>query len=124
MHYLAIALGGAFGAMARAYVSNLAIKILGTSFPFATLTVNLLGSLLMGFVAVVIFDYLKLSGYWREVIMVGFLGAFTTFSTFSMEGLNLINSGQWQTALVYFVVSVVGSVSACFVGWYVAKLIF
>ncbi|EAT13405.1 fluoride efflux transporter CrcB [Bermanella marisrubri] len=124
MHYLAIALGGALGAMARAYVSNLAIKILGTSFPFATLTVNLLGSLLMGFVAVLIFDYLKLSGYWREVIMVGFLGAFTTFSTFSMEGLNLINSGQWQTALVYFVVSVVGSVSACFVGWYVAKLIF
>ncbi|WP_396586560.1 fluoride efflux transporter CrcB [Bermanella sp. R86510] len=124
MHYLFIAIGGAFGAMGRAYVSALTMKQLGTSFPFATLAVNLIGALLMGFFAVLIIDYLKMSGYWRELVMVGFLGAFTTFSTFSMEGLNLINSGQWQTAIVYFLVSVTGCLIACFVGWQIAKLIF
>jgi CrcB protein len=95
---------------------------LGTSFPFATLAINFIGSFLMGICAVIILDYLKMTGYWRELIMVGFLGALTTFSTFSMEGLNLLHAGQWLAAIVYFLVSVIGCVFACFVGWYIAKL--
>lgn len=122
MHYLVIALGGALGAMSRAFLSAQFTKLLGTSFPFATLAINFIGSFLMGICAVIILDYLKMTGYWRELIMVGFLGALTTFSTFSMEGLNLLHAGQWLAAIVYFLVSVVGCVFACFVGWYMAKL--
>ncbi len=124
MHYLMVALGGAFGASARFFLSTQLTKLLGLGFPFATLAINVLGSFLMGFCAVVILDYLKLTGYWRELVMVGFLGSFTTFSTFSIEGLNLLHSGQWASAALYFVISVMGCVFACFVGWHFAKMIF
>ncbi len=123
MHYLVIALGGACGAMSRAYLSTQLTKLLGTSFPFATLAINFLGSFLMGVFAVIIIDYLKMTGYWRELVMVGFLGALTTFSTFSMEGLNLLHGGQWAAALIYFALSVFGCVFACFAGWHLAKLL-
>lgn len=123
MHYIVIALGGALGAMSRAYLSAQFTKLLGTGFPFATLAINFLGSFLMGVCAVIILDYLKMTGYWRELVMVGFLGALTTFSTFSMEGLNLLHGGQLAAAFIYFVVSVFGCVFACFVGWYLAKLL-
>ena len=106
MHYLVIALGGALGAVSRALVSAQMTKLLGTGFPFATLAVNLIGSFTMGVFAVIILDYLKMTGYWRELIMVGFLGAFTTFSTFSIEGMNLLHSGQFGAAIFYFVSSV------------------
>jgi len=122
MHYLVIALGGALGAMSRAFLGAQFTKLLGTSFPFATLAINFIGSFLMGVCAVIILDHLKMTGYWRELIMVGFLGALTTFSTFSMEGLDLLHAGQWLAAITYFLVSVIGCVLACFIGWYIAKL--
>lgn len=122
MAYLVIALGGALGALMRAFVSGQMVKLLGTGFPFATLAVNIIGSFLMGVCAVIILDYLKMTGYWRELVMVGFLGAFTTFSTFSLEGLNLLHSGQITAAFSYFFISVLGCVLACFAGWYLTKL--
>lgn len=122
MQYLIIAIGGALGAMSRAYLGSQVTKLLGTSFPFATLAVNFLGSFLMGICAVIILDHFKMPGYWRELIMVGFLGALTTFSTFSLEGLSLLHAGQTTTAVVYFLASVIGCVFACFLGWYFAKL--
>ena len=122
MHYLIIALGGALGAMSRAYLGAQITKLLGTSFPFATLAVNFLGSFIMGICAVVILDYFKMTGYWREFVMVGFLGALTTFSTFSLEGLSLLHAGQVTAALVYFLTSVIGCVFACFLGWHLAKV--
>lgn len=126
MQWLAIALGGALGAIARAYLSGWAAKAtgaLGTAFPFGTLAVNLLGSFLMGLCFVLIVEHLKMPGHWREIVMVGFLGALTTFSTFSLEGLHLINHGQWHLALAYMVTSVFGCLLACFLGWQIAKII-
>jgi len=122
VHYLVIALGGALGAMSRAYLGSVFTKLLGTSFPFATLAVNFLGSFLMGICAVIILDHFKMPGYWRELVMVGFLGALTTFSTFSLEGLSLIHAGEFMAALTYFLASVIGCVFACFLGWHVARL--
>ena len=122
MHYLVIALGGALGAVSRALLSAQLTKLLGVAFPFATLAINLLGSFAMGVCAVIILDYFKMTGYWRELVMVGFLGAFTTFSTFSIEGLNLLHSGQLGAAALYFITSVIGCVFACFLGWHLAKL--
>ncbi len=77
----------------------------------------------MGFCAVLIIEHLKMPGYWREFVMIGFLGALTTFSTFSLDGLNLLQNGQINTAILYFVISVVGSVLACVAGWYLTKII-
>ena len=123
MEIIAVALGGALGAIARYLLSSHVGKVLGTGFPFGTLTVNVIGSFVMGVCAVLIIEHLKLPGYWREFVMVGFLGALTTFSTFSLDGLNLLQSGQVATAIMYFVISVTGSVLACVSGWYLTKII-
>jgi len=123
MVYFAIALGGALGAVARYSISTYMGKLAGAGFPFGTLAVNVLGSFLMGFCAVLIIEHLKMPGYWREFVMIGFLGALTTFSTFSLDGLNLLQNGQINTAILYFVISVVGSVLACVAGWYLTKII-
>lgn len=123
MVYLAIAMGGALGSVARYLISTCMGKATGTGFPFGILTINVLGSFLMGVCAVLILEHFKMAGYWREFVMVGFLGAFTTFSTFSLDGLNLLQNGQINTAILYFVISVVGSVLACVAGWYLTKII-
>jgi len=126
MQWLMIALGGALGAISRAALSGWVTKsigALGTGFPFGTLAVNFLGSFIMGLCYVLIVDHLKMPGHWRELVMVGFLGALTTFSTFSIEGLTMIQHGQWHLALTYMTTSVVGCLLACFMGWHLAKLI-
>ncbi len=123
MEYIAVALGGALGALARFLISSQVGKALGVGFPFGTLAVNVIGSFVMGVCAVLIIEHLKMPGYWREFVMVGFLGALTTFSTFSLDGLNLLQNGQVSTAILYFVISVIGSVLACFSGWYLTKII-
>lgn len=121
MEYIAIGVGGALGAIMRFFVGTHLTKLLGAGFPFGTLAVNVLGSFLMGIFAVIIIEQLKMPGYWRELLIIGFLGAFTTFSTFSLDGLNLLHNGQISTAIVYFLVSVIGSLLACFAGWYLTK---
>lgn len=123
MEYLAVAMGGALGAIARFIIGSQVGKLAGTGFPFGTLTVNILGSFVMGIFAVLIIEHLKMPSYWREFLMVGFLGALTTFSTFSLEGLNLLQNGQITTAILYFGISVFGSVLACMAGWYMTKFI-
>lgn len=123
MEYLAVALGGALGAVARFALSTHMVRLLGAGFPYGTLAVNVIGSFIMGVCAVLIVEHLKSIGYWREFVMVGFLGAFTTFSTFSLDGLNLLHNGQTSTAIMYFVISVIGSVLACFAGWHLTKFI-
>ena len=123
MEYFAVAMGGALGAIARFIIGSQVGKFAGTGFPFGTLTVNVLGSFVMGVCAVLIIEHLKMPGYWREFLMVGFLGALTTFSTFSLEGLSLLQNGQITTAILYFGISVFGSVLACMAGWYMTKFI-
>jgi len=101
MHWLAIALGGALGAMARHGVSTLIFDASSQKFPYATLSVNVLGSFIMGVLFVVIIEKGLLPSEMRTVLMVGFLGAFTTFSTFSLDALGLWQNGHLFLALVY-----------------------
>ena len=114
MIWLAIAVGGALGAMARYAVTALLIPPSIHRFPFGTLTANVVGSFLMGFCYVLIVERTMLAPQWRHVFMVGFLGAFTTFSTFSLETFSLWQNGHLGTAFSYIVLSVFLCVAAVF----------
>ena len=99
MHYLFIAVGGAAGAVMRFVISGWAFAILGTGFPWGTLVVNLLGSFLIGFLWQ-LFEYIPISPNMRSMIFIGGLGAFTTFSTFAFESLNLFRGGDFRLGMI------------------------
>lgn len=107
MIWIAVALGGAVGAVARYGVASGVYAVLGRGFPYGTFAVNLLGSLLMGFLFVFLLERINAGPEMRAAIIVGFLGSFTTFSTFSMETLTLINQGAYTKAALNIVLSVV-----------------
>jgi len=116
MQALAIAAGGAAGALLRFWVSNGIYALLGRSFPYGTLAVNVLGSLLMGVLYVLLVDKLALGPQWRAALLIGLLGAFTTFSTFSIETLNLMEEGEMLKALLNVLLSVTLCLAATWVG--------
>jgi len=116
MQLLFIALGGALGAVLRFIVSNAVYATTGRDFPYGTLTVNIVGSLLMGILYVVLVERFAVAGEWRAFLLVGLLGAFTTFSTFSIETLTLIENGAHARALMNMLLSVVLCVFATWAG--------
>lgn len=113
---LAIAGGGAIGALLRFWLSTAVYAVLGRDFPYGTLVVNVLGSLAMGFLFVLLIERSSLAPEWRAAILIGLLGAFTTFSTFSMESFNLLESGEIIKAVANIVLSVVLCLLATWVG--------
>lgn len=124
MQLIVVAVGGALGAILRFLVSNSVSQHLGREFPYGTLTVNLVGSLVMGFLFVMIAAFPGISPHWRSLLLVGFLGAFTTFSTFSLDTLDLALRGEWLAGLINIGLSVVLCIGACWLGMSVAKLFF
>ena len=120
---LAIGTGGALGALSRYWMYNGVHALFGRNFPYGTLTVNVLGSLAIGFLYVWLFDRLNVGSDWRAFLVVGFLGAFTTFSAFSIETLNLMQQGSMSKSLVNIFANVVICVAAAWLGVQGAKLI-
>ena len=100
MLILMIALGGAFGAVARYGLSGWVHSHLDTTFPMGTLAVNILGSFLLG-LSLPLFESLAWSADLRTLVTIGFLGAFTTFSTFSYEAVVLLEGGEWTRGGLY-----------------------
>lgn len=114
MKFLLVFVGGGLGAMARYFVTvNLAGKL--GNFPLGTMAVNIFGSFLMGLVVGIIAGRSSLENM-RLLLAVGFLGGFTTFSSFSAETLALIQGGQMFSAAANILVSVVVGLAACFAG--------
>ncbi len=94
---------------------------MGRDFPYGTLVVNVIGSLLMGFLYVWLFDRLNMGPGWRAFLLVGCLGSFTTFSAFSIETLNLMVDGAWIRSLVNVLASVIVCIAMAWLGTIVAR---
>ena len=116
-----IAVGGATGALMRFWMSNGVYALLGRGFPYGTLTVNVVGSLLMGFSYVFMIERMDVSVELRAALMIGLLGAFTTFSTFSIETLNLLESGEQLKAAINIILSVTLCILGCWLGMIVGR---
>ena len=91
---IAIAIGGAFGSVLRYGLSTWVHTLVGRGFPYGTLAVNVLGCLAMGFLFVLLVERMGESALWRAGLLIGVLGGFTTFSSFSIETFNLIEQGS------------------------------
>jgi CrcB protein len=113
---LAIAGGGALGALGRFWMSAGIHRLAGRGFPWGTLAVNALGSFMMGLLFVLLVDRLATGPEVRSAILVGFLGAFTTFSTFSVETVALIEAGFLWKAFLNMWVSLLLCLLACWLG--------
>lgn len=122
--WLAIALGGAVGAIVRFGVANSIYDWLGRDFPHGTLFINVSGSFLMGFLSVMLLQRFPLAVEYRAAILVGFLGAYTTFSTFALETLNLFETGNVLKAGLNILLSVVLCLAAVWVGVVLGRQLF
>jgi len=121
--YLAIALGGAFGAMSRYWVSTRTYAWLGTDFPYGTLMVNVSGSFVIGLLTVLLSEKLTLPEEVRFALVVGFLGSYTTFSTFALDALHWLNNGAVLKATMYIAASVLGSLLGVWAGFLGARFV-
>jgi len=125
---LAIALGGALGSVGRYYVMGAAerwlVSLIGTSFPYGTLTVNVVGSFILGALVQGIAVSFDAGEVVQRFLFVGLLGGFTTFSAFSADSIGLLERGEVGRALVYIVLSVVLSVGGFYCGLRLVRGVF
>ena len=117
MEWLTVGLGGFVGAVARSMLGSLVGAMFGPqAFPLATFSVNVLGCFVFGLLGALVEERLALTPEVRGMLFVGFLGAFTTFSTFSVELLDLLRTGQLATGLFYSGASVLLGILAVWLG--------
>jgi fluoride exporter len=122
---LAVALGGSFGAVFRFLVSTGIYQWLGRGFPYGTLVVNIVGSFLLGLLTeALVVQRITFAHDYRAAILVGFIGAFTTFSTFSLETLYLIEQGSLTKAVGNIFVSVTACILAVWLGLLCSRALF
>ncbi|KDE39404.1 MAG: fluoride efflux transporter CrcB [Nitrincola lacisaponensis] len=123
MHIIAVALGGAVGSLLRYWISGM-LNTSDARLPLGTLSINVIGSLLMGVAFVLIMEKARISPELRPLLMTGMLGGFTTFSTFSLEAVTLLNEGHTGAALIYVLLSVMLCITALYLGLWFTRLFF
>lgn len=120
---LFIAIGGALGALLRYFMVASTHRLLGLGFPYGILVVNIVGSFAIGFFSLLLMQRVLDDGPMRALVIVGGLGALTTFSSFSMNTFNLIDSGQWLMAGLNILFNVSLCLLAVFLGQLLARLV-
>jgi len=118
---LSVGLGGFLGAVGRYWLSGL-VQRYSDRFPLGTLSVNLLGSFVLGLLATLFLEKVMINQEVRLFLLIGLLGAFTTYSTFSLETLNLMRSGEWWFAFANISANILGTLIAVWAGVSIAKL--
>jgi fluoride exporter len=107
MRYLMVGIGGFFGAIARFWLGGYIYERMGTRFPYGTFVINCSGCFLIGLVMTILTERTHLDPTWRLLIPIGFIGAYTTFSTFEYETLTAVRDGQFMTGFLNIALSVV-----------------
>lgn len=123
MEFLWIGIGGFAGANARFYLSREIGVRLGSQLPYGTLFVNLSGAFLIGVLFTILSDRLVADLFWRQLLVVGFLGGFSTFSAYTLEAIELMQHGRWAAALAYLLGSNLLGLLACVFGIFLARSI-
>ena len=119
--YLAVALGGALGAMVRYYLNGSALSRVALPFPTATFVINVTGSFIIGFFLTLVTERISVNPHLRLAVVVGFVGAYTTFSTFEYETAILLQERAYVTVFLYVVLSFVIGLAAVLGGISVAR---
>lgn len=119
--YLFIGLGGFLGSISRYWLSTLVHKHAGMDFPYGTLTVNIIGCFAMGLLMTMFQEHFVENPNVRLFLIIGILGGFTTFSSFSFDTLALMKAGNFLSAGVNVVVSVTACLSATWIGYYIGE---
>ena len=119
--YLLIALGGALGSIARYWVGTTVASRMGVKFPYGTLAVNITACLVIGFTLTFLAERTDLNPAWRFLIPVGFIGAYSTFSTYEWETLATMRTGAFATAALYAVSSLILGLGATWAGSAIAE---
>lgn len=118
---IAIALGGAVGSLARHWLTVYCESAFGADFPYGIFIANIVGSFAIGVCFVMLLERALLGEFWRTLLMIGFLGAFTTFSTFSLHSIGLLQDGRLLAAGVYTLGSVCLSIGGAWLGIVIAR---
>ena len=121
--FLAISLGAIAGANARYLLSRYAARVLGPVFPYGTLIINALGSLIVGFFVIWTAERALVDPRWRLLVVVGFCGAFTTFSSYAFESMTYFEQGQWLLMATNLVTNNVLCLTAALAGMALARVL-
>lgn len=121
--FLMISLGAIIGANLRYWVSDWAAQRFGANFPYGTLLINISGSFILGFFMTVIAERFLIDPNWRLLVSIGFLGSYTTFSTFTFESVNMVLSGLFWPGLFNLVGSSLLGILAAGLGIYFGRLV-
>jgi fluoride exporter len=122
--YLFIAIGGALGSVARFWVGTTVAGRMGTRFPFGTLLVNITACLIIGLSLELLNRHANLNPSWRFLVPIGFVGAYSTFSTFEWEIYSNLTQGTFWIAILYLTVSLVAGLIAVALGVSAARYLF
>lgn len=122
--YLFVATGGALGALIRFWINVNLDKLHPSNFPWGTVLVNVLGSFLIGVLFILFAEKISVSDQTKSLLTVGFLGAMTTFSTFSLDAILLLDQGEYNAAFFYVMGTTITCLIATFLGMNLTRIMF